>query len=61
MLARDKHSYLLRKFVNYGHKKFNNIGPWPEAESSLEVKQALMKYLATALNTKTLIMPLVDN
>jgi len=27
-LARDKHSSVLRKFVNYGQKKFYNIGPW---------------------------------
>ncbi len=27
-LALDKHSSLLRKFVNYGRKKFYNIGPW---------------------------------
>jgi hypothetical protein len=26
-LVRDKHSSLLRKFVNYGQKKFYNIGP----------------------------------
>ncbi len=26
-LARDKRSSLLRKFVNYGRKKFYNIGP----------------------------------
>ncbi len=25
--ARDKHSSLLQKFVNYGRKKFYNIGP----------------------------------
>jgi hypothetical protein len=25
-IARDKHSSLLRKFVNYGQKKFYNIG-----------------------------------
>jgi hypothetical protein len=24
----DKHSSLLRKFVNYDRKKFYNIGPW---------------------------------
>jgi hypothetical protein len=24
----DKHSSLLRKFVNYGRKKFYSIGPW---------------------------------
>ncbi len=28
-LAKDKHSSLLRTFVNYVHKKFYNIGPWP--------------------------------
>jgi hypothetical protein len=27
MLARDKHSSLLQKFVNYGRKIFYNIGP----------------------------------
>ncbi len=26
-LARDKHSSLLRKLVNYGQKKFYTIGP----------------------------------
>ncbi len=25
--AKDKHSSLLRKFLNYGRKKFYNIGP----------------------------------
>jgi hypothetical protein len=28
MLARSKHSSLLRKFVTYGRKKLYNIGPW---------------------------------
>ncbi len=27
MLARDKHSTLLRKPINYGHKKFYDTGP----------------------------------
>jgi hypothetical protein len=27
-LARDKHSNLLPKIVNYGCKKFYKIGPW---------------------------------
>jgi hypothetical protein len=27
-LAMDKHSSLLQKIVNYGCKKFHNIGPW---------------------------------
>jgi hypothetical protein len=26
-LARDKHSIILRKSINYGQKKFYNIGP----------------------------------
>jgi hypothetical protein len=26
-LDEDKHSSLFRKFVNYGHKMFHNIGP----------------------------------
>jgi hypothetical protein len=29
-LARDNHSKLVQKFVNYGHKKFYRIGPWFE-------------------------------
>ncbi len=27
-LAEDKHSSLSITFVNYGHKRFYNIGPW---------------------------------
>ncbi len=27
-LERDKHFSLLRTFVNYGRKKFYNVGPW---------------------------------
>jgi hypothetical protein len=27
-IASDKHSSLLRTFVNYEFKKFYNIGPW---------------------------------
>jgi hypothetical protein len=27
-LGRDKHSSLLRKFINYGRKMFYKIGPW---------------------------------
>ncbi len=29
-LARDNHSKLIQKFVNYGHKKFYRIGSWFE-------------------------------
>jgi hypothetical protein len=31
-LARDKHSSLLPKFVNYGHKKSYNIATWIGAQ-----------------------------
>jgi hypothetical protein len=27
-LARDKHTNLLQKSVNYGHKKYYSTGPW---------------------------------
>ncbi len=27
-LAKSKHSSLLRKIINYGRKKFHNVGPW---------------------------------
>ncbi len=30
----DKHSSLLRKFVNYVHKKFHNIIPWVQCYKS---------------------------
>jgi hypothetical protein len=31
----DKHSSLLRTFVNYTHKKFYNIGPWCQGPQML--------------------------
>jgi hypothetical protein len=37
-LPEEKHPSLLRKFVNYGQKKFYNIGPW-----SIESKYLKMK------------------
>ncbi len=33
-LAMDKHSSLLHKFLNYGRKKFNNIGTWSGARQN---------------------------
>jgi len=33
-LARDKHSSLLRKLVNYGRKKLYNIGPRPDINTA---------------------------
>ncbi len=32
-LARDKHSRLLRKFINYGRKKFYNYGSRPREQA----------------------------
>jgi hypothetical protein len=46
MFAKDKHSSLLRKYVNYGQKMFYNIGPWtglPGTKHS-SVFQKLMNY-----------------
>ena len=37
-LARGKHSSLLRKYVNYGRKKFYNIGPWSLQETTRTVR-----------------------
>jgi len=31
----DKQSSLLQKFLNYGQKKFYNIGPWSNKPESL--------------------------
>ncbi len=42
-LARDKHSSLLQKSVNYGQKKFNNIGPRVPTEVSEQPREALLK------------------
>jgi hypothetical protein len=36
-LARGKHSSLLQKLINYGLKKFYNIGPWIRKVFSLKV------------------------
>ncbi len=35
MSARDKHSGILRTFVNYDRKKVYNIGPWTQRSSLL--------------------------
>jgi hypothetical protein len=44
----DKHSNLLRTFVNYGRKKFYNIGPWSHfiallKPGGLGIQQTLLK------------------
>jgi hypothetical protein len=33
-LARDKHSSLFQKFVTYGGKKFDRIGPWSRSHKN---------------------------
>jgi hypothetical protein len=37
----DMHSSLLQKFVNYGQKKFYNIGPWPNLKLKTQPKELL--------------------
>jgi len=37
-LARDKHSNVLRKSVNYGRKYFYNIGPWAQCYKTFFVR-----------------------
>jgi Dynein heavy chain, N-terminal region 2 len=44
-LARDKHSGLLRKCVNYGQKKFYNIGPRSHLESIFIGSEDIRKQL----------------
>ncbi len=50
--AKNKHSSLLREFVNYGHKKFHDIGPGstslrpPRIPSSFEIS-AMMRLLTS--------------
>jgi hypothetical protein len=39
-LARDKHSSLLRKYVNYGNKKFYSAGPRVEPLTGLHYTRA---------------------
>ncbi len=39
-LARDKHSSLIRKSVNYGCKKFYGTGPWPFQSSLMFASKA---------------------
>jgi hypothetical protein len=42
MLARDKHSSLLRTLVNYGRKTFYNIGPWDNVRDILTSDKILL-------------------
>jgi hypothetical protein len=41
-LARDKHSSLFRTIVNYGRKKFNNLGPRTVIDGTLAIYQQLL-------------------
>jgi hypothetical protein len=38
----DKHSSLLRTFVNYSRKKFYNIGPWNQRNKTFYGRNFLM-------------------
>ncbi len=46
MLTKDKYSSLLQKYVIYGQKKFNNIGPWCQYYKTCFVRNLLFLYLA---------------
>jgi hypothetical protein len=48
-LARDKHSSLLQKFVNYGHKKVYRIGPWYVTGYVTEVRNRAPEFLLNQL------------
>jgi hypothetical protein len=51
MLARDKHSCLLRTFVNYGIKKFYNIGPRGQSHKTFKVINLLFILLARSFHS----------
>jgi hypothetical protein len=42
-LANDKSSNLVQKFVNYGRKKFYNIGPWAQGYKTFYVHKLRTK------------------
>jgi hypothetical protein len=42
-LAKDKHSSLLRKYVNYGCKKFYNTGPWRVFSPKLKINRSKLE------------------
>jgi len=47
----DEHSSLLRKSVNYDHKKFYSTGPWPVAKNFLG-RYGRIHYIRLALITE---------
>ncbi len=49
----DKHSSLLRTFVNYGRKKFYNIGPWNEFSTSDALHLRCYEEKLSSLKLKT--------
>jgi len=49
MLARDKHSSLLRKSVNYGQKQFYNIDTRAETKKD-HFKGAMIDYLTAHIH-----------
>ncbi len=52
MSARDKHSSLLRKVVNYGPEKFYNIVPWllGRSETKEVNTDVILKFFFPELN-----------
>jgi hypothetical protein len=38
----DKYSGLLKKYINYNHKKFNNITPWSQAHETFNIHNLLI-------------------
>ncbi len=56
MLAKDKRISFLWKFVNYGHKKFYNIGTW-----AIVIKQysvVILSLLFLGLMYRSNLLPL---
>ncbi len=52
MRAIYKHSNLLRKFLNYGHKFFYNIGPWgaaDELQGQVDLLPDLLRHAAVTV------------
>ncbi len=65
MLVRDKHSSLLGTFLNYGWKKFYNIGPWGHkmaTDISRFISKKLIRYASAYPHhdTRMLIILICD-
>jgi hypothetical protein len=56
-LARDKHSRLLQKSVNYGQKSFITLAPGEEF--GLQVRTFLYKKRVLSQNKSNLLLPII--